>query len=239
MSEPEDFLSRWSRRKREADAAREEPAADAPPGVVSPDEAKLEETPDRAQTAVGGEADTTGVAPFDLSKLPSLESITAETDIRPFLAAGVPRHLTQAALRLAWTTDPKIRDFIEIAENQWDFNGGTIPGFDFSAPADVEKMVAEIMGQVKQVAEKAEDLIGGDNTGPAPAQSPVSHEQIPAPSARRTTESEPAADTTEASASTGESGDKTAHSEAAPQQEEKAELEMSPLPRRHGSALPS
>src|SRR5207253_3315872 len=35
-----------------------------------------------------------------------------------------------AALRRAWVSDPVIRDFIGIAENQWDFtNPTTIPGF--------------------------------------------------------------------------------------------------------------
>ena len=37
-------------------------------------------------------------------------SITAATDIRAFLAPGVPAELTRAALRRAWTADPAIRD---------------------------------------------------------------------------------------------------------------------------------
>ena len=67
---------------------------------------------------------------FDLSSLPSIHSITADTDIRIFLQTGVPAKLTEAALRRAWVSDPAIRDFIGIAENQWDFtNPTTIPGF--------------------------------------------------------------------------------------------------------------
>ncbi len=45
--------------------------------------------------------------PFDPASLPSIGSITADTDIVAFLK---------------WTSDPAIRDFIGIAENQWDFN---------------------------------------------------------------------------------------------------------------------
>lgn len=60
--------------------------------------------------------------PFDPASLPSIESITADTDIVAFLKSGVPTELTRAALRRAWTSDPAIRDFIGIAENQWDFN---------------------------------------------------------------------------------------------------------------------
>ena len=42
----------------------------------------------------------------------------------------MPAELTRAALRRAWVSDPAIRDFIGIAENQWDFNDPeAIPGF--------------------------------------------------------------------------------------------------------------
>ena len=51
-------------------------------------------------------------------------TITAETDIRAFLQKGVPAQLTRAALRRAWVADPNIRNFREIAENQWDFATG-------------------------------------------------------------------------------------------------------------------
>jgi Protein of unknown function (DUF3306) len=39
---------------------------------------------------------------FDVTKLPPIESITADSDIRAFLAPGVPPELTRAALRRAW-----------------------------------------------------------------------------------------------------------------------------------------
>jgi len=60
--------------------------------------------------------------PFDPASLPSIDSITADTEIVAFLKTDVPTELTRAALRRAWTTDPAIRNFIGIAENQWDFN---------------------------------------------------------------------------------------------------------------------
>jgi hypothetical protein len=96
---------------------------------------------------------------FDLSKLPSIESITAETDIRAFLAPGVPPALTREALRRAWVVDPKIRDFIEIAENQWDFTAPGVPGFDLSPPTgDIKQMLAQIFsdppaGEVREAKE--------------------------------------------------------------------------------------
>ena len=59
---------------------------------------------------------------LDLASLPPIESIGGGSDIRPFLAAGVPADLTRAALRRAWSTDPAIRDFVGLSENSWDFN---------------------------------------------------------------------------------------------------------------------
>jgi hypothetical protein len=68
--------------------------------------------------------------PLDLSQLPALDSITETTDVRAFLARGVPATLTREALRRAWSADPGIRDFIGLSENSWDFNAPDgVPGF--------------------------------------------------------------------------------------------------------------
>ncbi len=125
MSEDEDFVSRWSRlkhksvsrRKRQTELReRAAPSSTAVTSSVNEDE------------AAGTETRTAPI--FDLAGLPSIDSITARTDISMFLRSGVPAELTVAALRRAWVNDPVIRDFIGIAENQWDFtNPATIPGF--------------------------------------------------------------------------------------------------------------
>jgi hypothetical protein len=76
-------------------------------------------------------------APFDLASLPPLHSIVADTDIQQFMHEAVPEELTRAALRSAWTADPAVRDFVGIAENQWDFNDHTsMPGFGPIQAAD-------------------------------------------------------------------------------------------------------
>jgi len=181
MSDPEGFLSRWARLKREAD----EPQA-------SQDDASTKSSPDTpcAAPSADGVAPS-GTAPadelgVDLSALPSIDSITAATDIRGFLAPGVPAELTRAALRRAWVADPKIRDFIGIAENQWDFTAAdSIPGFGPLGPLDdVRRMLARVMGdggeepqrpaasQVIARAENAADLAaGGESTASGPAES--------------------------------------------------------------------
>jgi hypothetical protein len=86
--------------------------------------------------------------------LPPIESITATTDVRPFLAPGVPPELTRAALRRAWVADPQIRDFIGIAENQWDFNDPNgVPGFGPLGPLDdVAKLVARVVDGMDESA---------------------------------------------------------------------------------------
>jgi hypothetical protein len=117
MSDGENFIARWSRKKREAAQDAEHP------------EATSVETNEAAPEAAGDTSAPPAPA-FDVSTLPPIDSITAETDIRAFLAPGVPAELTRAALRRAWAADPNIRDFVGLSENAWDFNDpGAITGF--------------------------------------------------------------------------------------------------------------
>jgi hypothetical protein len=63
--------------------------------------------------------------------------IVADTDMQQFMHEAVPEEVTRAALRSAWTADPAVRDFVGIAENQWDFNDhASIPGFGPIEAAD-------------------------------------------------------------------------------------------------------
>jgi Protein of unknown function (DUF3306) len=122
MKEVEKFVSRWSRRKRASAPKGDLRESTASSAVATPDSSH---TGDEAAASQGNGAPT-----FDLATLPSIESITAATDIRSFLQSAVPVELARAALRRAWVRDPLIRDFVGIAENQWDFtNPTTIPGF--------------------------------------------------------------------------------------------------------------
>jgi hypothetical protein len=116
MSDPESFLLRWSRRKRAA--ARESDAASS--RRARPDDGDIPETGGLEPAA----------PPFDPAALPPIDSITAETNIRAFLAPGAPPALTRAALRRVWTADPKIRNFVGLADYAWDFNApGSMAGF--------------------------------------------------------------------------------------------------------------
>jgi hypothetical protein len=123
MSNTENPLARWSRRKREGAEASEQENASAKIAHSSAthESSASEEVKARARETAPG---------FGAETLPPIESITAETDIRAFLALGVPPELTRAALRRAWRADPKIRDFVGLADYDWDFNAhGATTGF--------------------------------------------------------------------------------------------------------------
>ena len=148
MTERENFLERWSRKKREAvdesePEKRIDVETDGKPTVAAPADAEVDKL-------------------FDLEDLPSLESITADTDIRDFLRPGVPADLKREALRRAWSTDPGIRDFIGLAENSGDFNDPTaMAGFGPIDPSEVARLMAQFVltpSEEKKVAHTPEQL---------------------------------------------------------------------------------
>jgi len=146
------FLSRWSRRKRRATEKVE--AANAR-GRFGPSTLDGDATRHRAPPARDARSDVEPTRPAcgriaPISELPHLvplEAIGAETDIRAFLADGVPSELTRAALRRAWLSDPKIRDFVGLADYDWDFNTpGSMAGFGkLEASGQIERELARLV----------------------------------------------------------------------------------------------
>jgi hypothetical protein len=137
MSE-EDFLKRWARRKREVAKAEQ---ADVKPAAVPP----VKDAPGAQSTE----------PEFDITSLPPIDSITAVSDVKVFLQAGVPMDLTRAALRRVWTTDPAIRDFVGLAENAWDFTDpNAMPGFGpLETTDEVRRMIADVVRQIGEAAQ--------------------------------------------------------------------------------------
>jgi len=196
MSEDENFLSRWSRLKRES-------------GMAGSGEEK------RTVDTVSG-TDMSPAAAFDVASLPPIESIVADSDIRPFLADGVPAELTRAALRSAWAADPAIRDFIGIAESQWDFNDpAAIPGF---GPLGVAEYARALENRALASLNSA---VEGMPENPGEAEAPTSANVDPPCSA-------PADEVRQVAAAPADSSSKSA-SEASP---------GSPARHPHGGALP-
>jgi hypothetical protein len=137
----EDFLTRWSRRKRSSAEA----AAAVPQSAPVP--------ADALPKPVGNLVDNTAPA-FDSATLPPIDSITAVSDISAFLQQGVPAELTRAALRRVWTADPAIRDFVGLAENAWDFTDpNAMPGFGpLESSDEVRRMIADLVDRIGQAA---------------------------------------------------------------------------------------
>jgi hypothetical protein len=160
MNEPDNFLARWSRRKRgvaDGSTAREEPAG--PDASGRADASDREVVPERADAP---ERPVEGREPLvDLDKLPSLDSITADTDISGFLAPGVPEELKAAALRRVWVADSRIRDFVGLADYDWDFHKpGAIPGFGpLSMNEDLRREIARIAGDSMSKPDSAKPAV--------------------------------------------------------------------------------
>ncbi len=171
MSDPENFLARWARRKREAaaepkpsaaaDAIAQDPLVPAKAGTQSPmvqsEQAALDPRfrgNERERSDDPVPKPGAGEPLVDLTKLPPIESITAETDLRAFLVPGVPPELTRAALRRAWSADPAIRDYVGLSENSWDFNApDAIPGFGpLQMTDELRRQIARMVGAVSSDA---------------------------------------------------------------------------------------
>jgi hypothetical protein len=140
MTLSESFVSRWARLKRSSEI----------PSRTQPAETTI------VQSEIAAADDPA----FDPASLPSIEAIDLNTDIRGFLQSQVPAELTRAALRQAWASDPSIRDFIGIAENQWDFNDPeAIPGFGpLPEGYDVSGLLSQALGGRERLADAIPEI---------------------------------------------------------------------------------
>jgi uncharacterized protein DUF3306 len=216
----EEFLARWSRRKREAKVAADAPAP-----------AQTAETPNPASPVT---AEDPANAEVDLSSLPPIDSITAATDVTAFLRQGIPQDLSRAALRRAWAADPAIRDFVGLAENAWDFNDPhAMPGF---GPLDCSE---------EQLGALVDRIVGGMRGAADSPTTAIPEQKDASPSADSNHEPllESGAPETVADLSPAEeiSADEPPSAPAAVQPEAPKSVESdqtSPWRRTHGSALP-
>jgi hypothetical protein len=152
MNEPKNFLARWSRLKVEAEKKQAPDRAAASPEEYAPRD---------------NEPASPAAPAFDPHILPQIETITAATDLKAFLAPGVPVGLAQAALRRAWTLDPNIRDFVGPADYAWDYHAPT-PGF---RPLELTE---ELRRQVLRMLDGQTESGSTDSpSSPSPAPEPV------------------------------------------------------------------
>lgn len=162
MSDPKEFLERWSRRKLQSEA----PSAAPVEKVALPTAGKPAADPAAAVKSAPP-------AEFDLTKLPSIESIAAGTDVRVFLQRGVPAALTRAALRRAWAADPAIRDFIGLSENSWDFTApDSLPGFGPLEPDEIRRVAAQLFGEPGEATVSGDSLLSRNSLVQSPSTLP-------------------------------------------------------------------
>lgn len=157
MSEPENFLTRWSRRKAEMKDEPVEGVTPATGGEESSEGERAEQLrPDSTTPVLTQKPEPE----FDISTLPPIESIGASTDVTAFLKAGVPANLARAALRRAWAADPSIRDFVGLSENSWDFTAPDgVPGFGPLSADDASRLMAQYSETLKGFASEAKEVI--------------------------------------------------------------------------------
>lgn len=181
------FFERWSRKKRATDEdAGRETEADQPVEVL----AELEELESEDEDLPDEEV---------LNALPSLDDITLDTNIKPFLQRGVPRAMKNAALRKMWLLDPRIRDHKDLAvDYAWDWNTpGGVPGSGGAVSAEsVAKLVRTLFSAPAAKEAEAEAVLlqkqQPESTEPEP---PVDAIPAPADSVREPAERrEPSAD---------------------------------------------
>ena len=210
MSDGEGFLARWSRRKH---------AAAPQHGPVASPSKHADAQPQAGMAVVAPQSEPV----VDLAELPSIEAIGVDSDIRAFLAPGVPATLLRAALRQAWSADPAIRDFIGLSENAWDFTAPTgVPGFGSLAAEDAQRLLALLQLDPET---GPDETAGTISRGQTPEARPVLESGTSAPPGGRR-DSHP--------------GDPRTHAEIAATQRDSGRQQRSPQPKpqRHGGALP-
>lgn len=114
----DDFLSRWSRRKRAV--AEDEAKAPEPQKVAQPT-ADIETEPEEDETAVLARLD-----------LPVPETLQPGDDFSAFMADGVPAFLRKRALRVLWRSNPVLANLDGL--NDYDE--------DFTSPELTQKVLA-------------------------------------------------------------------------------------------------
>jgi hypothetical protein len=107
MSDEEDFLARWSRRKRRV--AEEE----------IPPEADMADAPDPDPVPATEEEEA---ALLEKLGLPKPETLGPGDDFKAFMAQGVPQVLRRRALRVLWRTNPVLANLDGLNDYDADFN---------------------------------------------------------------------------------------------------------------------
>jgi hypothetical protein len=222
------FLGRWAKRKQAVQLETQQVKAPAPLPTEEDKQSLAPTAP--AEAAASSENNEKTELP-----LPSLDDVLPGGDVSMFLAKHVPDSLRNMALRKAWASDPEISSFIEIAENQWDFNNpDSIPGFSSKLEGfDIKAMVEKMFNNVAPLEEKTADL-----TLEALESNELGHQEAPAEISENIIMDTKSKENTEnPSKIAKDEKDKT--TDVALQQNATESIFYDIPKKRHGSALPS
>lgn len=175
----DDFLSRWSRRKR---SVAEEETTRVEPVPVPPAE------PEEPQTQEEEEALLAQL------NLPVPESLRSGDDFSAFMADGVPQFLRKRALRVLWRSNPVLANLDGLNDYDEDF---TSPELTQKVLATAYQVGRGIVSQVTAKEEPEPETSEGDEGAPEPDKDEVTpsfseENSVPLNTAAHSEENEPA-----------------------------------------------
>jgi len=112
------FLQRWSARKIDARAGTDVDALQVDDALDSSD--VIGDQSD--QSDEGDEATAAAGSPPDLSHLPDVDTLDAESDYTGFLGENVPEDLAKMAMRKLWRSDPVLANIDGLNDYDEDFS---------------------------------------------------------------------------------------------------------------------
>lgn len=174
QEQEEAFLTRWARLKRQSRQPAAEPAADdsEKPRAQEPDQPAQAGAPPSEEVLSSGQGvdHDTGVA-----ELPSLESLTEESDFSPFMKAGVDPDLQRQALRKMWR-NPKYAFIDELDPYRADYKAFTALGDILTA--DMKYHAARLLQeQMEKAAAAAESSESPREDGAGEAAEPLAEDR--------------------------------------------------------------
>lgn len=139
------FLSRWSERKRAAEAGALPEEAERDLETAAPEAAGAQQLPDAAAEDAA------------LAELPDIDSLEAGADFSVFMKQGVPAALQRRALRRLWQVDPAFNEICMLDDYNLDYTDAAmvVPNLKTSYQVGRGMMLPEeLEAELKAAAER-------------------------------------------------------------------------------------
>lgn len=162
----EPFLQRWARRKADAGTPTADDAQPDAPGV---DTASLQHPSPAPATEGSSDSDE-----IDLSTLPDIDSMNAESDFSVFMQNGIPDELRKRALQRLWRIDPAFGHIDGLLEYGEDYSGNGLVAEAVNTIYKVGK------GMITDEEEEAERIAAAEAEAEADAANATGEEEAPA-----------------------------------------------------------